>query len=287
MSASHLVSLRPNPRRRGAIIVLTSVLLVVVFVVIAFVADLGNVIVTKSKLGAAADAAALAAAGNMAENVPYADIQAVGVDYAQRNVPPNYGTVADSSSVELGNWDPESRTFSPSTVAPDAVRVTLERCSARGNAVPYFFARVLGHKSTDVTAEAVAVGPSSTAHANPAPGSQSVYVTSTMDLSNVVLEFEDGSQQRFEGLSGYTSTFEGVGEHAGNAIVGVWVKSGCNQSDAGYGYGEYLGLPDDDPEATVHGQSGSGCVPHVTATFEATGVEFNESGAPGPVRLVY
>jgi hypothetical protein len=73
----------------------------------------------------------------------------------------------------------------------------------------------------------------------------SVVIESTKDLSNVVLEFDDGSQHKFDGLNqGRTGTFAGVGQHAGKVIAGVWVKSGCNQSGDGPGYGERFDAPD-------------------------------------------
>jgi len=65
-----------------------------------------------------------------------------------------------------------------------------------------------------------------------------VYITSTKDLSNVVLQYDDGSTQKFEGLSGQTGTFAGTGSHSGDPIYKVWVKSGPNSSGEGPGYGE-------------------------------------------------
>lgn len=65
-----------------------------------------------------------------------------------------------------------------------------------------------------------------------------VYVTSTKDLSNVVLGFSDGSTQKFEGLESRTGVFQGTGRNANKQITKVWVKSGCNSSSDGRGYGE-------------------------------------------------
>ncbi|HCS53610.1 pilus assembly protein TadG-related protein [Rubinisphaera sp.] len=71
----------------------------------------------------------------------------------------------------------------------------------------------------------------------------SIYVESTKDLSNVVLEFTDGVHQKFEGLSGHTGTFLGTGENEGKAIVNAWIKSGKNFSGDGPGYGESFENP--------------------------------------------
>ncbi|MDA0840997.1 MAG: hypothetical protein O3B01_23210 [Planctomycetota bacterium] len=70
--------------------------------------------------------------------------------------------------------------------------------------------------------------------------SETVYIRSTKDLSNVVLEFKDGSRQKFDGLIGLDGMFLGTGEHLGKQLVGCWVKSGRNASGDGPGYGEYF-----------------------------------------------
>jgi Flp pilus assembly protein TadG len=72
----------------------------------------------------------------------------------------------------------------------------------------------------------------------------SVSIESTKDLSNVVLEYADGSHQKFDGLNqGQTGTFQGTGANSGKLITGLWVKAGCNQSGDGPGYGERFDSP--------------------------------------------
>ncbi|NDC37032.1 MAG: hypothetical protein EBZ48_03150 [Proteobacteria bacterium] len=83
------------------------------------------------------------------------------------------------------------------------------------------------------------------------PDGLSVYVVSNKDLSNVVLKFCDGSPDyKFDGLSGLTGTFS----YLSKELAGVWVKSGCNQSGDGPGYGEFFGRScgggDPDPTPT-------------------------------------
>ena len=68
--------------------------------------------------------------------------------------------------------------------------------------------------------------------------SNDVYVTSTKDLSNVVMQFSDGSTQKIEDLSSPTGYFRGTGYNYNKRIVKVWVKSGTNESGEGPGYGE-------------------------------------------------
>ncbi|MEX1190504.1 MAG: hypothetical protein WEA99_00930 [Brumimicrobium sp.] len=79
----------------------------------------------------------------------------------------------------------------------------------------------------------------------------SVTATSTKDLSNVVLKFSDGTTQKFENLSGSSITLSGTGANSGKCITGVWVKSGCNQSGDGPGYGEWVENTDYDNECEI------------------------------------
>ncbi len=279
---------RRNSTRRGAVIVFVAAMIVVLAGMAAFSVDVGFLATTNARMRAAADAAALAGAGAMTDLWDQNQVSAVALDYALNNVPPSYGTVASNSSITFGIWDPELQVFTPNGstpegTTPNAIRVVLERNQSRGNPVPMFFGRIFGQSYKEMTVEAVAVGAVSNIMAS-ATNHSSVYVTSTKDLSNVVLLFEDGTHQKFDGLSKYSGTFKGTGEHAGKTIVGVWIKSGCNHSSDGPGYGEYL--PDPLDGTTIHGKPASGCSPHVTATFESTGVEFSQSGAYSPVRLV-
>lgn len=69
---------------------------------------------------------------------------------------------------------------------------------------------------------------------------RTVTANSTKALSNVVLKFADGAEQKFDGLSAYSGTFAGTGAQAGKAILGVWIKSGDNASGDGPGFGSYI-----------------------------------------------
>ncbi len=71
----------------------------------------------------------------------------------------------------------------------------------------------------------------------------SIYVTSSKDLSNVVLAFDDGTHYKFDGLSGKSGTFAGIGDDTGKQIATCWIKSGNNKSGDGPGYGERFDNP--------------------------------------------
>jgi len=76
--------------------------------------------------------------------------------------------------------------------------------------------------------------------------STEVVASSDKDLSNVVIKFCDGTTQKFDNLSGLFGTFSGTGEYNGKKIVGIWIKSGCNSSDEGPGFGEFHENPNEE-----------------------------------------
>lgn len=121
--------------------------------------DLSRVYVVRSELQLAADAAARYGATGMATNFSIA--AAYAADAANDNkadgTPVALNTATD---VEFGMWNAANRTFvalsGPARSAANAIRVTARRTSATGNAVPLFFARVVGRSQFDVIASAIA-----------------------------------------------------------------------------------------------------------------------------------
>jgi hypothetical protein len=81
----------------------------------------------------------------------------------------------------------------------------------------------------------------------------SITVYTCKDLSNVVIELEDGTRVRVEGLNGQVNTFSN-----GQRVVGVWVKAGNNKSGDGPGYGERVDAPDQDCDPPEAGSGGAG-----------------------------
>jgi len=79
-------------------------------------------------------------------------------------------------------------------------------------------------------------------------GCTAVYITSQKDLSNVVVELDDGTEYKYDELNqGTTGTFDVPDGHDGRTIVGCWVKAGNNASGDGPGYGERFDKPDESP----------------------------------------
>jgi hypothetical protein len=66
-----------------------------------------------------------------------------------------------------------------------------------------------------------------------------VQVKSNKELSNVVLKFSDNTTQKFDNLTGNLGVFQGTGASLNKCLIGVYVKSGCNSSPDGPGYGEW------------------------------------------------
>lgn len=140
-------------RRKGSVVVLVAVLLPVFFILAALAIDLGRIGLARSRLQAAADAAALAAV----EELPYENNALVA---AQKiggfNLAEESGIVANDD-VECGIWSGDTLTFAPSAPSQaNAVRVTARLSEENGNALSLFFGGFVGILSTDVSASAVA-----------------------------------------------------------------------------------------------------------------------------------
>lgn len=145
-------SLNQLHARRGAVVVLTAILLVAILGMAAMSIDMGYVATVHSQLQRAADGAALAAAAEMNKNGLVAAAnrakQIAGLNTSSGG-PIN---LADSDVV-FGIWNLNTKTFSPTAAGSggNAVRVTIQQSPS------LFFARALGIGSTNVSAEAIAI----------------------------------------------------------------------------------------------------------------------------------
>jgi hypothetical protein len=127
-------------------------------VLIALGIDFNRVQAAKAPLYLAADAAARAAAARMPSAI---DAQRLAIQFALANAGDStpLSIVADED-VQLGSFDERTNSFKPlpdqDRSAADAVRVTLRRTSARGNAVPLTCAKVIGQNTWDVSVSSIA-----------------------------------------------------------------------------------------------------------------------------------
>jgi Flp pilus assembly protein TadG len=152
--------LRPN-KRRGAVIVLAAIFMVVMLGMIAFAIDCGMIVLVRSQLQNAADAGAMAGADALGNGSSAA--QAAAQTFAQSNtVAGTSVSVVPAQDIELGTWDKVALTFTPLSGAAqsnaNAVRVTCRVSQARGNALNFFFARIFNQTTADVSAQSVATG---------------------------------------------------------------------------------------------------------------------------------
>jgi hypothetical protein len=118
---------------------------------LAFGVDLGYILNTKTELQRATDAAALAGVSGFASGLGDAHQQAS--DFLTANLVGGRSLKRNEFRIELGRWDPDTRTFLETLIEPSAVRVSAARRD-----VPLFFAKVFGFQSSEIDAISIASG---------------------------------------------------------------------------------------------------------------------------------
>lgn len=120
----------------------------------ALTVDLGAAYVTGQSLQATADAAALAAAEQLALT---GSESGTAQTYARRNMPlADHGEVLAAGDVQIGRWNAATLTFTASGTPANAVRVTTRRAEANGNPLQTFLAGVIGFTEIDISRQAIA-----------------------------------------------------------------------------------------------------------------------------------
>jgi hypothetical protein len=157
---------RRLPRRKGAVAVLTAVLMIPLIGIVACAVDYGYLLKKRADLQRAADAAALAAVRDLVPdddgNQDLALVKATLREYAAANVEdvPNFSVL--DADIEIGRYDPATiyTNFTIlNTGSFDTVRVRLRRDSTANSGVSLFFARIFGINESDVSVTATAVLP--------------------------------------------------------------------------------------------------------------------------------
>jgi hypothetical protein len=138
-------------------VVLSAVLMIVILATVAFAVDVGYIAMVRTQLQAAADAAALAAAGSA--NLPQSQIVQVAQAFAQYHQVGGRAVQLNAGDVQFGLWDVNSKTFTAVSGGQmgTAVKVTARVDDSSGGEAALHFARVLGMDSVAVRASAVAV----------------------------------------------------------------------------------------------------------------------------------
>jgi Flp pilus assembly protein TadG len=158
-------------RRRGNILALTTVLMVVLVAFVALAVDVGYLFNVRNELQRTADAAAIAAcwelcdtngpAGSNDATTLSANARTAAVQFAALNVVGSAAPGLASDDVTVGYManpsNPnEAMIATPSGGLPNAVKVRVQRNSDQNGEVPLFFARVLGMDDKALEAEATA-----------------------------------------------------------------------------------------------------------------------------------
>jgi hypothetical protein len=140
--------------RRGVVIWYTVIMMAAMCMFASLAVDWGHAQMVKTELRRTADAAALAAAGQIPTSL--ASATAAAVDIASRNTADGMSvTLVPSQDIQYGYWDVNSRTFTPTASGINAVHVTARKSNARGTAVPMLFGKALGFNSMNVQGEAI------------------------------------------------------------------------------------------------------------------------------------
>ena len=154
--------------RRGSVLITIAAFMVVFIMIIAFAVDYGYLLVVRTDLQRAADAAALAAVwdlvpdelGNQTEAADQARTSARY--YINQNVrSPDESLTIPDADIQIGRYDPATINSGNVTLLNDgmldAVRVTIRRDGNVNSAVPLFFGRVFGASRANVVVTATAV----------------------------------------------------------------------------------------------------------------------------------
>jgi hypothetical protein len=140
--------------QRGSIFAIMGIGLVMAAGFTALAVDISYLYVLKGKLQTTADFAVLAAVTQLPDEDA---ARTMALEYTAKNMPAaEHGTVLANADVVTGNWDADTRTFTPAGDPVNAVRVVTRRSQANGNAAGLFFARVLGFNEVDMETSAVA-----------------------------------------------------------------------------------------------------------------------------------
>lgn len=243
-------SRRPEPARRGNIILLTAFLMVIMMAMVAFAVDVGYMYTMQCQLQRSVDAAALAGAGELINGIDEAE--AVAKEYLVRNpVGSAQGTIDESAlsgaviefttnhgqdlQTKIGNWNPTTRTFEETTVMPSTLNVSMTYPN-----MPFFFAPVIGRDTFLIHAEGTAM-------------------YQPRDIM-VVLDFSASMND--------DSTFEAIGKLPAatvqNSLLNCW-------SDLGVSYGN---LPATPTWATAQGVAlnVASQIPHISVEYRYSSV---------------
>ena len=177
----HIATIVRDDKRRGAIIVLSAIMMVVVMAFVAFTVDVGFILVTKAQMESAVDAATLAASQDLKDGLKpgYTTASLATAEAAARQSAQTLAGLHQSgdrasiyvnstSGVRFGQaqWNATTKTWTKVWgVSPyNLVEVTANRSGSAGSSAAdgplnLFFAPVLGHKTASLVVKSTSVVP--------------------------------------------------------------------------------------------------------------------------------
>ncbi|MGN6308962.1 MAG: TadG family pilus assembly protein [Xanthobacteraceae bacterium] len=211
----------------GNVVMMAALLFPALLGIGALAVDVSDFYVVKSHLQATADSAALTAAYSL----PDTDKSRTNaLNLANANVSAADGTVTSSGDIVFGVYDRDAKTFTPTTIRPNAVQVTAARNSAHNNAAPTFLARIWGVESVDIAASSIAVGlgPNACVIALAPSGSETFKVSGSgsVDVPNCAIWVNSSSSSALSQSGG-----------------GGYIKARSINVVGGYSSGNYTPLP--------------------------------------------
>ncbi|MEX2201493.1 MAG: TadG family pilus assembly protein [Dongiaceae bacterium] len=139
---------------RGAVVIYSTFAMFVFLGFSALAIDGSYLYLMKNRAQSAADAAALSGATQLPDSAAATN---TAIEYASKNLSvADYGTVLVATDVETGQWDADTRIFTPDEAPGDAVRVTVRMSEQNANPVRLFLASIFGNDEADIAASAVA-----------------------------------------------------------------------------------------------------------------------------------
>jgi Flp pilus assembly protein TadG len=142
-------------RRAGFAVVYFLVAFSAICGLVSLAVDFGRVQLDRAELQLAADAAARYGAAGLPGGAAVASANATSA--AAANSIEGVPVKLQSSDIQVGVWNSATSVFTPTSVSPNAVRVTAQLSAARGTSVPLMFAGILGFAKFDLKATATAL----------------------------------------------------------------------------------------------------------------------------------
>ena len=141
--------------RRAAIVVLAAFFMILMLGMIAFAIDMGYIVLVRTQLQAAADAAAMSASAVM--NLTRGEMVDTAKYFAGLHTAAGKKIKLLNEDIEYGTWDTTRRSFTPSPTVGNAVRVTAKTDKSTTGEVGFFFGKILNSFSFTQKASAVAM----------------------------------------------------------------------------------------------------------------------------------